>query len=256
MKENKGGGSVKSIDKAVKILNMIAEYKNGMRLKDIAGKMDLNLSSVHHIVSTLTKNKLIFKNPETGNYCLGIKIGELGNKYYSNIPDSRNLLTYLKKLHEEFDETVNLIIIEDGSYIIAESLPTSHSLRPVVFLDDKQIHASAWGKIILSSFEDDKLDKFLHNYDFIKYTEKTIDNIDEMKKEIKRIRETKISFDNEEYETGLYCIGIPVYGYRNRLIGSIVMLAPKTRLTAEKLNKIKETLLFTLKEIENDFGGN
>lgn len=256
MKQNESVGGVKSVDKAIRILNLIADCKDGMRLKDISEKMGLSLSSVHHIVSTLVRNRILFKNPETGNYCLGIKIGELGNKYYSNITDSKNLLTYVKNIHEEFDETVNLIIIENGNYVIAESFATSHSLRPVVFLDEKQIHASAWGKIVLSSFDDKKLDKYLKDFNFIKYTKNTIDNIADMKKEIEEIRKHKISFDKEEYEIGVYCMGIPVFGYRNRLIGAIVIMAPKTRVTPEILDRMKENLLVTLEEIQSKFGEN
>ena len=252
--KNKPESKVKSIDKACKILDLISQNRNGMRLMDIAKDMDLSLSAVHHIIRTLINNKLLCKNKDTGKYCLGFKIGELGNRYYANLPFYENLMPYLKEIKDEFNETTNLIIIENSDFVLAESLSSSHSLQPIIFLNKKQIHATAWGKILLSSFADEDLDNFLKNYDFIKFTKNTIDNVDDMKVEINNIRKNNIAFDNEELENGLCCAGIPVYGYRHRLVAAVTVSIPKNRLNDEIREKLVNRMLEIFKDIQNKFG--
>jgi len=245
---------IKSIDKACKIIDIISTHKNGMRLKDISKNMGLSLSSIHHIIGTLITNKLLFKNPDNGKYYLGFKIGELGNRYYANLPFYDNLIPYLEKLREEFNETVNLMVIENSDFVIGESFSSSHSLQSIVSLNKKQIHSTSWGKILLSSLSDEALVEFLKKYDFIKYTKNTIDNLADMKTEIGNIRENNMSFDNEELENGLCCIGIPIYGIRNRLIAAITMSVPKSRLSNDIKEKIIKTMLMILQETQNKFG--
>ncbi|MCL4417257.1 MAG: IclR family transcriptional regulator [Actinobacteria bacterium] len=252
--KNKSESKVKSIDKACKIIDLISHYKNGMRLKEISKNMDLSLSSTHHIVRTLLNNKLLFKNQDSGKYCLGFKIGELGNRYYANLPFYENLMPYLERLKNEFNETANLIVIENSDFVLAESLSSSHSLQPIISLNRKQIHATAWGKILLSSFNDENLDAFLKKYDFIKFTKNTIDNQEEIKKEINEIRKNNISFDNEELENDLCCVGIPVYGYRHHLIAAITISVPKSRFNDEIKEKLVGSMLNILVEIQNKFG--
>jgi len=59
---NKIAGKVKSIDKACKIVDLVSQSKNGIRLSEISKKMDLSLSSAHHIIGTLITNRLLYKN--------------------------------------------------------------------------------------------------------------------------------------------------------------------------------------------------
>jgi DNA-binding IclR family transcriptional regulator len=245
---------IKSIDKACKIIDIIANHKNGMRLKDISKSMGLSLSSIHHTIGTLIANKLLFKNPDNGKYYLGFKVGELGNRYYANLPFYDNLIPYLEKLREEFNETVNLMVIQNSDFVIGESFSSTHSLQPIISLNKKQIHATAWGKILLSSLSDEALDEFFKKYDFIKFTKNTIDNIVDMKREIENIRENNISFDNEELENGLCCLGIPIYGSRHRLIAAITISTPKNRFSNDVKEKITKTMLMILQETQNKFG--
>lgn len=257
MEENKKKNTVskiKSIDKACKIIDIIATNKNGMRLKDVSKSMDLSLSSTHHTIGTLIANKLLFKNPDNGKYYLGFKIGELGNRYYANLPFYDSLVPYLEKLKEEFNETVNLMVIENSDFVIGESFSSSHSLQPIISINKKQIHATAWGKILLSSFSEESLDIFLKKYDFIKFTINTIDNLADMKKEIESIRYNNIAFDNEEFENGLCCVGIPIYGSRHRLIAAISISVPKSRFSNDIKEKVIETMLEILQETQNKFG--
>ena len=72
------GGRVQSIEKAVRILEILAEAGTPMPLREIARRTELPKSTLHGIISTLRETGLVEQSAEDGCYGLGLHLFELG----------------------------------------------------------------------------------------------------------------------------------------------------------------------------------
>src|SRR4051812_42499457 len=69
--------SVQSVERALNLLETISGCENGMRIKDLAEQVSLNLSTAHRLVSLLEQRGYVEQEPESKKYYLGMKVLQL-----------------------------------------------------------------------------------------------------------------------------------------------------------------------------------
>ena len=74
----KQNGKIKSILKAGKIIELLAEQARPVSLTAMAKELGMAKSTLHGIVSTLVDIGFLLQIPESGHYQLGKRIGEIG----------------------------------------------------------------------------------------------------------------------------------------------------------------------------------
>ena len=58
-----------------------------------------------------------------------------------------------------------------------------------------------------------------------------------------------VTMENEEYEYGLSCFGAPLYGYNGKLIASVSLSAPRSRMEIKGRDKMMKELRSTADKI-------
>ena len=241
VKEN---SKIKSIEKAFRVIDIISNQKDGIKLRQIAQEMSGNESALHHLLSSLLDTSIIIKNPTNNRYYLGIKTVELGNKYFSALAFYDIAKTHLERLNNEFNESIYLITYESNKLILLENMASDYFLKSYISVKIDEAHATACGKILLSEFGEENLKDHISKYGLKKLTENTITQEEKLKEELKSVKKNGYSFDNEELEVNLNCIGVPIYSYKNKLVSTIVIAVSKNRLT----DLIKEKMINSLKQ--------
>src|SRR5690554_6429256 len=77
--------------------------------------------------------------------------------------------------------------------------------------------------------------RLLENVPFEIYTKNTIQTLDELEKEIEKVKAQGYAFDNEEFLPGLFCVAVLVPradGCRSNM--AVATQAPIMRMTADK----------------------
>ena len=120
---------IKSVDKALDILEFLSKNEQEIGISEISKKLNMGLSTVHRILSTLKSRGFIIQNQKTTKYRLGIKLFELG----CEVQNSKNLIKivkpYLKELSKITNETINLAILEDKDVVYLDTIESSETLR-------------------------------------------------------------------------------------------------------------------------------
>ena len=104
------------------------------------------------------------------------------------------------------------------------------------------------GKVFLSQFEEKKLESYFES----ELKERTINSITEKisyDKEKSIFFETKIAYDNEEYEYGLSCISTAIYSNDGKIIAALSVSGPSSRLIHKGYKELEKRLLETSKAI-------
>jgi DNA-binding IclR family transcriptional regulator len=244
--------TIQSIDKAAKILNFIAKSGNEARLTEISNELDIKKSTLSGLLSTLEYNELVYQNPETLRYSLGIKLYEYGKIYEEHFSLKNIVRPYLEKLSKEFGEGVYLAIESDYHVLYVDRIEANHSLRLATKPGHTDpMYCNAMGKVILAFQSQDYFDNYLNNSERVKLTETTLTTKEELTNEIKQIRELGYALDNEEIEKGLICVAAPIFGENNSLVAVIAVSGPINRIDSKILNKLKITIPEIAAQISN-----
>lgn len=246
--------TINSVSRALDILLLMYNNREELGISEISRELDLHKSTIHRTLKTLEEKGFVYKNIENDKYWLGIKIYAMGLFIGEKMSINDLIKPFAKTLFDEFNEVVNVSILDanmDNGYkgliILKESkIDKVLSVNPNIG-SSSDAHSSSVGKCLLAFSKNIDLDIY-SKVKLKKHTPNTIDNVDDLKKELVGVREKGYAIDNEEQEVGLYCIGAPIFGKNNNAIAAISMSGPTARMKNEDLNnKIKR-----LVEIANE----
>lgn len=246
---------IQSVLRAIEILDTVSENKEGISLKEIAGKLNLGSSTVFYLINTLVEKDFI-KHLKNNKYKLGSKNLQLGNCFLENLSIHKIAMPLIENLMEKINENIHLFIIEDNNFIEIAKIQCSHSVRPTKVSNFRfNSHATAIGKSMLASFNKEELEDFITKYcNLPKLTDNTITNIEQLNEEINRVRKNGYALDIEESEIGLNCIAVPIHNHNKKIIGSLGVSIPTQRFSESIKDKLILELKKTSEAISNELG--
>jgi len=224
--------TIKSIDKALNLLEFL-----------------------HRILNTLKYRGYILQNQKTAKYRLGMKLFELGCEVRGTKNLIKTIRPYLRKLSKITNETANLAILEDKEVIYLDTIESSETLRTEIIQGSRTpAHCTALGKTLLAFLDDYDFEQLYgSNGNIISITPQSISSLEDLKKELKKVKEQGYALDREESMIGINCIGVPIFNKDREAIAAISITGPASRFTLDKMENTKEQLFNISKEISNSF---
>lgn len=216
---------IQSVQRALDIIECFDELNRELSLNEISEKLGLNKSTVHGIIKTLCINEYLDQNINNGKYLLSPKL--LGK--YQLVADSLTIRLkeigskYLKELSIKYKASSRLFSCKNNNLIFLEMIKPRDSYYTVSSVTGYPIplNATASGKIVLAHMEKEELEYYLNRESFVKYTDKTLVEKEDLLMEAKKVYENGYSIENEEIEYGIYSVACPIYDHTKKLIGTM-----------------------------------
>lgn len=237
-----------AIERADKIIDIIAHHPAEYRLIDFSHELSINKSSLFSLLNTLEVLNWV-KKEKDGTYSLGIKLGTLTPYYFKQFDIINTFNLAALSTVEKLNETIQLSIL-DGSEIVYLSKKESSS--PIRVSTDPGMrfpaHATAMGKVQLSQYTYDELKALYPEYSLKPKTKYTVSNIENLWEQILSIRENGFVAECQEAVEDFNCIAAPVTNHENRIIAavSVTMLTSKWE---DKRNMAQAEILDLAKRI-------
>jgi len=234
--------SIQVIERMMSLLAALARHAAPVNLKQLSGETKLHPSTAHRILSVMVDNRLVDRI-EPGTYRLGIRLLELGSLVKSRISVRQEALPHMQALHQALGETINLSVRHDDEVVYIERTAGSSSMMRVVQIIGTRapLHITAVGKIFLAEDGADRCLEYARRTGLPRFTENTLTDSEQLVREIDRIRRQGYSFDNEEAEKGVSCIGAGIYNDENRLVAGLSVSAPSDRLDRAWAAQVQRT---------------
>ena len=234
-----------SVQRALRILELLAHHPLGLNAKQISLKLSLNISTCYHLVNTLEHDGYIVKDPETSLFRLSGKIGYTAFAQISSAQLVKQLSLHVRDLQEITGEAAYLSIWDGEEITVANIVEAANTVqvKSVVIGYTQGNHASALGKAILAHLTTDEVDAYFATRDRPAYTSKTITNLASLKKYLTQVRNKGYALDYEEFMTAVHCIGAPIFDANDQVIASIAVSLPTIRSeknTAFLIAKVKQ----------------
>lgn len=243
---------MKTIIKVIKILNFLTEKP--LEAKEITKMLGIHPSSTSRYLKILREEKIIRVNSNR-KYEIGYGLFDIVNKSIKKLEINEIAKPYLEDLNKITGETVHLGVLDGQEVVYLNKIECNHPIRMYSRIGKRvKAHCTSLGKILLAHLTEKELEQTLEEIDFKKYTKNTIVKKSVLKKELSRIKETGIAFDNEEHEEDIVCMAAPIFNFHKKVIASISISATTKYMSLDQLRKYEKNLKAICNEISKTLG--
>jgi DNA-binding IclR family transcriptional regulator len=247
---------VKSLDKALSILELLILEGRNLALTDIAVKSGLGKGTVHRLLGTLKSRKFVQQDLDTKKYGLGIRALEMGSAVKKDEILRKAMRPALRELFRQCKETVNAAVLEHDEITYIYRLESEEPLRFSLQVGSRfPAHCTSTGKIMLADLSDQGLFRLYGDKDGLdRLTEKSIGSFKQLMEEIRVLRQKGLAFDQEETLAGVSCVAAAVRNAKKEVVAAISISGPKERMTEERLFSFASLITKASMEISKELG--
>ena len=233
--------TIQSVDRALDIMEFIAREGGEVSLTQISAALGLNNSTCHHIIKTLVNRNYVRLGTARGLYMLGSQIVLLADAVNIKAELPGRARPVLDALNQVTEEAVHLAVLHGDEMITLVKREALHALRVDSGSIGKStaLHATATGKALLAGLDDDEVRRVTTLHGMRRFTAKTCTDIDKLLNELKDVRASGFSRDDEEFQLYVVCLGAPIYDVGGEVMASLSVSTPINRATKEHLEKIR-----------------
>lgn len=221
-----------SIQRALKILSIVADAPHAVTATEINRQLNLPKPTIHRLCSQLEaegflQTRLDGRGLSPGPKMTNIAIGVLSNNDFQRAQRHR----ILERLSQQLGETCNIAVLDGDRSVYFDRVETHWPLRVQLQVNDKvPLHCTASGKLFLSELTSIQRSRLLAKLALDKYTENSLTSIGELKPALSSIKKTQIGIDDEEFLKGMIAVAVPIRDSQGRLFAALAMHAPSARM--------------------------
>ncbi|MGH6664883.1 MAG: IclR family transcriptional regulator [Pseudolabrys sp.] len=246
--------SLQSVDRALYLLETIAEAGGEATLTELATRTGLNISTCHHLLATLIKRGFAAKVPGRRLYALGARILYLGHACLQvDLP--RRAQPYLEAVNRATGETVHLAALQGDAVVTLAVREARHAVR----VDTGRIgkldapHATSVGKAIMAWLPEDEMRRIVA-HGMKRFTDNTITDFAALVESLRVVRRNGYAIDREEFLPGVICVGAAIRDQAGTVIGAISASTPTMRATEEHVALMRDEIAAATRALSAEFG--
>lgn len=231
--------TVKSVDKAFLLLDIVGDYPDGISLTELATQVAMYKSTVHRLLSTMLRRGYIEQDSHAGKYKLGYRVLDLGMRLLSSIDLRKEAEEPLRVLAEESNEIVHLALLDRGEIVYIDKRESNNSTRMHSRIGKRvPVHTTSLGKVILAYLPQHETEEIIERSGMPMLTEHTIVDRLIWESELRKTRECGYAFDLEENEIGVCCIAAPIFDNEGKVVAACSVSGPSNRMTQDCLTAL------------------
>lgn len=249
-------GGVQSIDRAMVLLEILAEDDEGYRLVDLAQRAGLSPSTTHRLLTTLERRRFVQFDREGGVWHVGLQCFAVG----ANFVRRRNFVVqarpFMRQLRDMAGETVNLGVADQGEVIFLTQVESRELMRAIRRPGGRSpMHCTGMGKALLAALPESEVSDILHRHGMARMTPQSIVRPARLREALKEIRVLGYALDDEEHAIGLRCIAAVIYDEYSNPLASVSISGPTARVPDPRVPELGKAVTRCAQDITAAIGG-
>ena len=226
--------AVKSAERVFRIFELLEQSPEGLTNKEVSSLLGFAPSSTFALLQTMEENGYLSAD-EQKRYYLGGRLMSLGAVAASRIDLNKIGTPYLKKLMQTVEETCFLGVLSGDEivYIAKENCERTITTNASIG-SRKPVYCTGLGKAFLAFLPEKESSQIIDRIELKAFTEHTVTDKLELKKEIAQFRNQGYAVDNQEIEQGLWCMAVPIYDNTGHMKAAISVSGLKQRMVEKK----------------------
>ncbi|MEI7805983.1 MAG: IclR family transcriptional regulator [Hyphomicrobiales bacterium] len=246
--------SIQSVDRALYLLETIAEMGGEATLTELSTRTGLNISTCHHLLATLIQRGFVSRIPGRRLYALGARILYLGHACLQvDLP--RRAQSFVESISRATGETVHLAALQGDNVVTLLMREARHAVRVDTGTVGKSdaAHATATGKAMLAWLPEDEIRRIVTG-DMKRFTDKTIVDFPALIEELRLVRRKGFAMDREEFQPGVICVGAAIRDHAGAVVGAISASAPSMRANEEHIALMRDQVVAATRALSAELG--
>ena len=246
-------GGVQSVDRAVAILDLLAE-RSEAGVTEIAAAIGVHKSTASRLLASLEAGRLVEQTTHRGSFRLGSGLMRLAAPVAGRMDVTREGLPVLQALAAEVGETVNLAVLRGTDVVNLEQVRGPATITTVNWVGQPTpLHATSGGKVLLAALAPEELAAFLAR-PLPRFTPQTITEAPALERELARVREQGYATTTEELEQGLDAVAAPVREASGRVVAAISVSGPVYRFDAARMAEVAPAVVAAAADLSRRLG--
>jgi len=229
---------IQSLARGLKILDLLGQNPDGASITELAEILGVDKGSASRLVSTLARYGYAEKDETTRRYHPGPQVVSLSRSVLTRLPLREAAKPFLRHLMERTGECAHLAVPAQGKVLYIDQAESPATLRVNAEVGTMNpLHCTALGKALLA------FGNIAMPTELVRFTTNTIRSKRTLAQHLEQVRQFGYAVDDEEFDPGVRCIAVPVFDFRGKLVGSIGISGPSSRVTPEKLPNLAATVV-------------
>lgn len=246
--------AVSSVLKVFSILQALGEQKE-IGVSELSQHLMMSKATTYRFLQTMKTLGYVSQENEADKYSLTLKLFELGAKSLEYVDLISLADKEMRYISEQTNEALHLGALDHESIIYIHKIDSNYNLRMQSRIGRRNpLYSTAIGKVLLAERDEAFIRETLSQVEFIKHTEKTHENTDQLLAELERVKVQNYAEDNQEQEPGLRCIAAPIYDRFGIVIAGISISFPTIRFDEQKMTYYVQLLHHAGKNISSQLG--
>ena len=221
--------TIQSVDRAARILKVLASGPRRLGVSEIADRLDLTRPTVHGLLRTLQAHGFVEQDRDSDKYQLGAGLLQLGNSYLDLNELRARSLVHAERLAARADAAVRVGVMHGDRVVIVH-----HAFRPDSTLQilevgaELPLHASALGKAMLAYVSEPTIDDLLAE-PLPRLTSRTLTPA-ALRGELNDVRERGFAREKDEAILGESSVASPIFDHSGHAVGAIGVVGDTDRI--------------------------
>lgn len=240
------GDLLLSVQRALRVLSLIAEHPPGLTPREISNALGLNISTCYHILNTLVAAGYLDRHPHHQVYLLGPQIPFLNNAFVQSLAGQEmpalpgedtttsglistslvgRLRSVLYRLTEQTQEPSYLACWRYSEIVLQAIVeaPQAAKVTKLYVGYRGQAHCHALGKVLLAYSDPALVDRYLDTHPLTPFGPNTIVERSRFIDELNDIVRQGYSIDREEFSADTCCIAAPIFAPQGHVVASLAI---------------------------------
>ena len=234
MGRDKTSYTVQTVEKALDLLEVLAEETTDATLPHLADRLDLSRNKVFRLLATFENKGFVEREGKNGCYRIGLSALELAQKCIKTASLIQHARPIMEGLARKHDEAVYMTVLKDDEVLFLDMVDCDRQIKAASMIGKRfPFFTNAAGKAIKSVESRDLLPKiWARNRNSAGMPDLTV-----LERELNSIREKGVAVDTGGLGDDIVSVAVAIKDYAGKIVGALTLLAPSFRMVTDRLEQ-------------------
>lgn len=226
---------VASLAAGLNVLLTFDESHSSMTLSEVAERANIDRAKARRYLLTL--HALGYVHKDKRQFSLTPKTLSIGASYLGGVHHHDIIQFYLERVTEQTGESCSFAVLDGDDVVYIARSAAKHRLLSISISVGTRLPAAytSMGRAILANLPNEQLESYVDNVELVSHTPHSITNRNQFLQALQQAAEKQYAVVDQELDTGLLSLALPVYKANKELIGAINISTNASRISHDAL---------------------
>ena len=216
---------IAGLERGLGVIEAFDENHSRMTAQQVGERCGLSRTAARRYLLTL--QHLGYVSSDSKQFWLTPRIMRLGQSYLSSARLPRIAQPVLQRVSASLQEVVYLAVLDEGEVVYVSRNGPNRAMSSGFVLGARVPgHVTSAGMLMLANLPSAQLEEWFATHELPAYTPYTIATQEDLRKEIKRIRQQGWALSEQQFDLAFRGVAVPLKDLRGDLMGALSVLMP------------------------------